>query len=101
MLHHLCDYAKGLSWEQSGAVRFFCTQAFGIMVEDAVQAIYRSVSGEKRDGQQVQAWKQVVGWVWVVVFLLFWSTPAWFFPGAVGDSELTPVSIVRVAARWL
>ena len=99
MLHYICDYAKGLSWQQAGALRFFCTQAFGIMIEDAVQAIYRSVTGEKKDGQRVQAWKRVVGWIWVVVFLLFWSTPAWMFPGAVGQDKLTPFSVVEFAAR--
>jgi hypothetical protein len=100
MVHHICDYARGLSWQESGAVRFFCTQALGIMVEDAVQAIYRSVGGEKRDGQQVKVWKRVVGWVWTVVFLFFWSTPAWFFPIAVGE-KLIPFSIVGLAVRWL
>jgi hypothetical protein len=98
MVHFFADYAKGLSWEQSGSVRFFCTQALGIMIEDAVQTIYRSVSGEKKDGQQVKVWKRVVGWVWVVVFLLFWSTPSWFFPGAIG-AKLTPFSIVDMIKR--
>ena len=55
------------------------------MIEDAVQAIYRSVSGEKKDVQQVKVWKRVVGWVWVVVFFLFWSTPAWSFSIAIGE----------------
>jgi hypothetical protein len=100
MVHHICDYARSLSWQESGAVRFFCTQAFGIMVEDAVQAIYRLVSGEKRDGRHVKVWRRVVGWVWTVVFLLFWSTPAWFFPIAIGE-KLIPLSIVGLAARWL
>ena len=40
------------------------------MIEDAVQAIYRSVSGEKKDVQQVKVWKRVVGWVWVVSVVL-------------------------------
>jgi hypothetical protein len=91
-VHFVSDYAKGLSWEQSGGVRFFCTQALGIMIEDGVQAVYRSASGEKKDGQKDKVWKRVMGW--------FWSTPAWFFPIAVGE-RLIPMSIVGLATSLI
>jgi hypothetical protein len=99
-VHFVSDYAKGLSWEQSGGVRFFCTQALGIMIEDGVQAVYRSASGEKKDGQKDKVWKRVMGWVWMVGFFLFWSTPAWFFPIAVGE-RLIPMSIVGLATSLI
>ncbi|KAL9120579.1 MAG: hypothetical protein Q9187_002866 [Circinaria calcarea] len=38
--HALIDMAEGYSWQSSGSVQFFLTQAVGIMIEDAVQAIY-------------------------------------------------------------
>jgi hypothetical protein len=44
-----------------------------------VQELWRRVSG-KKDGDETKGWEKAVGWVWTVSFLLFWSSPAWFWP---------------------
>lgn len=70
------------------------------MLEDGVQAVYRSVRGLSRGGQKgpPPLWARVVGYVWVVVFLT-WSTPAFTYPmsaayrGEVRD-EILPFSLL-------
>ena len=55
-------------------MHFFCCQAFGIMFEDAVLALYRCVCGERRAGR---TWKFLaMGWV---VMWLVWTSPAWIY----------------------
>ena len=44
LLQLTVDLSLDMSLFESGLLRFFCTQAMGIMVEDAVQAAYRSLS---------------------------------------------------------
>lgn len=41
LLHALIDVACGLPWHESGAIQFFCTQLFGIVLEDLVWNTYR------------------------------------------------------------
>ncbi len=77
--HSLSDVAQGLVWKQSGATRFFCTQATGIIVEDAVQALYRSITRDGRKAPIPQRVVFIVGYVWVFVFMV-WSTPVWIYP---------------------
>ena len=59
---------------QSGACRFFCMQALGIMIEDGVQEVYRIASGNGKSRFGI-----VVGYIWVFAFFC-WSTPAWAYP---------------------
>ena len=68
-----------LPYAQTGAVRFFCTQAIGIMIEDGVQAFHRHFRGSKISNAKVPLWHRIVGFIWLIVFLT-WSTPAWMFP---------------------
>jgi hypothetical protein len=77
-IHIACDLALGHDLAKSGSMQFFMTQAAGIMLEDAVQAIYYSVSGEKKIDPP-PLWRKIVGYVWVIVFAV-WSTPVWSFP---------------------
>jgi Membrane bound O-acyl transferase family len=102
LLHLAVDLALGMSLAESGSVRFFCTQALGIAVEDGVQAIHRAVydGGRGTVSDQPRAWARVVGYVWVVVFLA-WSTPVWVYPairmnnGGV-DDRILPFSVLRM-----
>lgn len=41
VLHAITDVACGLSWHESGAIQFFCTQLLGIVLEEFVWNIYR------------------------------------------------------------
>lgn len=71
----------------------------GIILEDGVQALYRRVTGRKRV-DVTPLWARFVGYLWVLVFLLFWSSPAWHFPmvkNEAGDygATLLPYSLVR------
>ena len=50
------------------------------MVEDAVQAVYRRLKGEEREGKSKAGWGvRLVGYVWTMLFLA-WSSPAWVYP---------------------
>jgi Membrane bound O-acyl transferase family len=101
LLHLVVDLALGMSFSESGSVRFFCTQALGIAIEDSVQAIYRARSGGRsRMSIQTQAWAKSIGYVWVVAFLA-WSTPVWVYPAirmnkGEADDRILPFSLLRL-----
>jgi hypothetical protein len=72
-MHLAQDLVFGFSWRQSGAMVFFCAQAVGIMVEDAVQSIWRRVDGRVGDEKNAPTpmWAKVFGWAWTWVFLTY------------------------------
>lgn len=72
-LHVITDMAASIPINDSGALRFFCTQALGIMLEDGAQEIYRCLGGKPR------LLTRIVGYLWVLLFLS-WSTAAWQYP---------------------
>ena len=96
LMHLLADLAVGMSFSDTGSVRFFCTQALGIVIEDGVQAVSRSMRGVGGAGWRERS----LGYVWVVAFLA-WSTPAWLYPairlnqGGAKDGIL-PFSVLRL-----
>lgn len=105
LLHFYIDSACSMSVSESGAVRFFITQAFGIMIEDGIQEIW---TGFKRHSQYlkghqagVQQWEKMIGFAWTVAFLA-WSTPVWSYPsirrqtGEAKDAVL-PFSMLQTA----
>lgn len=104
LIHLLADRGSGMSLSQSGSLRFFCTQAFGIALEDGVQAIYRYMhrSGGSHTNSTQPRFNlaQMVGCIWVVAFLS-WSTPVWAYPpirmtkGEDKDRVL-PFSLLRI-----
>ncbi|KAL2204311.1 hypothetical protein CC79DRAFT_1129045 [Sarocladium strictum] len=57
---------------------FFTSFAFGVMMEDAVQAIWRSVSGSgpRKEGAPVPLWHKVVGYIWTSAFIM--AVAPWF-----------------------
>ena len=79
LMHAVGDVTSGMSWQESGATRFFVTQALGIVLEDGVQAIYRSASGHDRIRTHPPLWTRFIGYLWLLSFLT-WSSPAWFYP---------------------
>lgn len=75
-LHIASDIGISVPPSQSGALRFFCTNALAIMLEDGVQELSRRLNGGKSPGGW---WSRILGYVWVVVFLS-WSTACWQYP---------------------
>jgi Membrane bound O-acyl transferase family len=102
LLHMVVDLALGMSFSETGSVRFFCTQALGIALEDGVQTIYRSVRGVRGTKRSAQpgSWAKALGYIWVVAFLS-WSTPVWVYPairmnqGGAKD-RILPFSVTRL-----
>ncbi|TEY34586.1 hypothetical protein BOTCAL_0625g00070 [Botryotinia calthae] len=72
--HVAADYGSGISPKQSGAMSFFCAQALGIMIEDAVQEIWRLMGGKKNT-----LLGKTIGFIWVLAFTC-WSSPVWAYP---------------------
>lgn len=77
-MHTAVDYGGNVSLGESGAMRFFCTQALGIMMEDGVQEVWRKMGGRKGS-----LWGRGAGMVWTLGFIC-WSSPAWVYPIARG-----------------
>lgn len=75
------------------------TQVMGILLEDAVQGVYRSCLGIERS-QKTTAARRLIGYVWVLIFL-WWSTPAWLYPRLRlpkddNKERLLPFSVVKM-----
>lgn len=80
LMHALTEIAQGLPPWESGAIRFFCTQAFGIMFEAAAQRSLRKVLRlRKSDDSQHTNFGRYLGYCWTTFFLI-WSTPVWIYP---------------------
>ena len=99
-LHATIDLSGGIPWHDSGAVRFFCTQALGIWIEEIAAALYGwmiKVWGSKKSTSH---WIRLLGHVWVVLFLA-WSWPAYMYPMLYrvregSEDSFLPFSIVRM-----
>lgn len=102
LMHAVLDIASGISWHDSGALQFFCTQVIGIVLEERVQMIYHhSGVWADRPGKLSSSSafrpRVLIGYIWVVMFLT-WSFPIWIYPtlyrmrGGMADSVL-PFSI--------
>lgn len=77
-MHVAADIGGSLPMEQSGALRFFATQALGFVFEDFAQELHRRAFG--RDiAPWIRTAAKTVGYVWVLLFLV-WSTPIWVYP---------------------
>ncbi|KUJ07021.1 uncharacterized protein LY89DRAFT_632023 [Mollisia scopiformis] len=111
VVHVIGDWTGFMPWAESGSVRFFMAQAGGILVEDAVQWVWRTLVGkekgkgnEKEEKKGGKVWMKIVGFVWVSIFMLFWSTPAWIYPtarlnaGGV-EGKVLPFSVIGFFTR--
>jgi hypothetical protein len=89
-VHHCMEHFYRFSAEDSFAVeRFYALQAFGIMLEDAVQAMTAHVPLSK-------SVRRAVGYFWVLAFMA-WSTPIMSYPSMRGGDpgQIVPFSVVR------
>lgn len=97
LLHESVNIAEGFHRPYAGSVIFFMTQALGIILEDAVQAVYRAIRGVPR-GTSPTLLARAIGYVWLALFLC-WSTPIWIYAqqsasrGEQGDN-LLPFSLL-------
>lgn len=84
IFHTLCDVSQGISVYESGAMRFFCIQAIGIMFEDAFQAVSKELL---RGNKNMNLWimERVVGYLWLVVWLA-WTSPVWIYMAMQRDT---------------
>lgn len=100
LIHALTDIASGFTWQESGSIRFFCTQALGIMAEDGLQALVRGSLPDRKVPARYQSVVKVLGYVWVFAFLV-WSTPVWIYPSLYanrGEEKdlIVPYSVLGV-----
>lgn len=97
LLHECIDIIEGIPHLYLGTLQFYMTQVIGIMLEDAVQTVYRASHGVQR-GTPPTFISRAAGYIWLAVFLC-WSQPIALYPrlGARrgGQSEsLLPVSLL-------
>lgn len=94
LLHLGIDTVQGISWRESGAVRFFVMMAVGIMLEDGVQWAFRVLTSRKNTNA---VWAKVIGYIWVLLYLS-WATPIWAYPAlrrntGGPETEIFPFSV--------
>lgn len=102
VMHNIAGISSGMPVQDYGVLQFFCTQPFGIMIEDAVRACHTRLirgSGKSMDTPPPTLITHCIGYAWVAAFLL-WSTPAWLYPQAsrpvaAGPSSFLPYSIMQ------
>ncbi|OJD23032.1 hypothetical protein ACJ73_05611 [Blastomyces percursus] len=95
LVHINSDRILGVPLRDSRCTSLFLCQALGIMLEDAVRWLYRSVTGSKGNGP-VKVWHRLIGYVWLVVFAL-WAGPGWAF--SVARLELPIVVPMMIFPR--
>lgn len=98
LFHIAEDAGEGMNWRDSGSFRYFCMQPIGIMLEDAVQEIYRRGYPTAQAKAEDKTWTRIVGYVWFVAWMT-WTTPAWIYPKALlakggPEDRLLPLSIL-------
>ncbi|KAH8900812.1 hypothetical protein GQ53DRAFT_801261 [Thozetella sp. PMI_491] len=64
LLHVFSEIGDGLPYAMSGCMRFWAMHACGIMLEDGVQAVYRSMSSIERTNREPELWERLVGYIW-------------------------------------
>ena len=103
VLHAAIDVASGIPWHSSGAIRFFCTQVLGIVLEEVAQAVYFSTFDRSQLPTSPALWSRCLGYIWLAIFLS-WSAPTWLYPmlyrtrSGMQDSVL-PFSLLRALIR--
>ncbi|KAJ9202660.1 putative toxin biosynthesis protein Tri7-like protein [Paecilomyces variotii] len=97
LIHVAYDIGSNVPLERSGAMHFFCSFAFGIMLEDAVQEAWKRLTGNRTGKSgETSIWKKFVGFVWVAVFLSV-VTPFYAYPSLQVPKAAVPYSIAEKA----
>ncbi|KAJ5592818.1 hypothetical protein N7537_009722 [Penicillium hordei] len=104
IFHVVVDILQSIPTERSGSMPFYLAIAFGIMLEDGVQHIWKRV--QTPDSMQEEAkqptdivplWKRAAGMVWVMLWLGVTST--WYFTPMIqstnDDLRMIPFSAAK------
>lgn len=95
-LHLVLDIVQGIPAHESGAMLFFVTAPLGLMIEDAIIALwnYASTSNGSRKEIPKPLWQKVVGFSWSMLWLGVTST-GFFYPQVVRpeNQALVPFSV--------
>jgi len=105
LVHTAVDLVNGLTFAESHSIRFFTTQALGIMIEDGVQWIWNRSFGRGNTanrGGATARWKRVVGFIWLWAFMA-WTIPSWMYAliGKRTGLEEAPLFGTLSVSRWL
>lgn len=81
ILHLTADVVGNIPMGESGAMVFFLSFVLGYMIEDGVQAVWRtrfqgsatSEAGSTNSQKEPEMWKKVLGYIWVLAFLTITS----------------------------
>ncbi|KAI1390764.1 membrane bound O-acyl transferase family-domain-containing protein [Hypoxylon trugodes] len=74
LIHFSADMSMRIPLAEAGSMAFFLAQPLGIMIEDAVQHVYK-----KQGIKFLRGYEHILGYVWLIAFQL-WITPTWFYP---------------------
>lgn len=105
LIHALTDIAEGFTWEQSGSIRFFCTQAVGIITEDSVQVMFLRIFPSNKGPSRSHSLLRFVGYSHVFVFMV-WSTPVWIYPSLYANKgeekdQIVPYSVFGTVSEFI
>ena len=101
IIHALQEVAQGISFWQSGAIQFFVTQVFGILLEDLARTqcfrLRKHFNGQTRQWALAPV-SSYFGYIWVLLFLV-WSTPVWIYPSIAANKgepkdKVLPFSVI-------
>jgi hypothetical protein len=98
IVHTVLDVCGGVPRSEARTWVYFVLQAFGIMVEDTIEAAYRAMftckNGEKL---KLLFWHKMVGYLWVFLFQV-WATSAWTYANVRHqdpvNNHILPFSVV-------
>ncbi|KAB5522123.1 membrane bound O-acyl transferase family-domain-containing protein [Coniochaeta sp. 2T2.1] len=76
--HLLIDLGNGHTWSESQAFYFYTVQALGVMVEDAVVALWTRCFGKPDPKSRLAGMQRHVGAVWLWAFMA-WTVPSWMY----------------------
>ena len=79
IVHLGIDISSGIPWQETGAIRFFCTQAFGILLEESAHAMYLSNPLLQRLCEPHMSLARTIGGAWVFAFMV-WTVPGYMYP---------------------
>ncbi|KAJ5179843.1 hypothetical protein N7492_003053 [Penicillium capsulatum] len=86
VMHLVIDHYAGV--QESGAMPFFCAFAPGIMIEDAIQELWRRTRGYP-ESEISSPWRKAVGFLWVILWL--GATSSWYVDPLLQTAKPPPV----------
>ncbi|KAI0200184.1 membrane bound O-acyl transferase family-domain-containing protein [Astrocystis sublimbata] len=95
ILHVGIDFASGIEWRESGALKFFTIQPIGILIEDVFASIYMSYV--KAPDARASVMQRCVGFLWVGLWMA-WTVPAYMYPvlNSTEDTGVVPISVINL-----